>query len=279
MVFAMGAFAIEDMCLKAAAATLPVGQILITYGLGGMVIFMLFAIHHGDRIVHPALFSKPLALRSASEIAGRIFFSLAIAYTPLSSATAILQATPLVVALGAVLLFGERVDWRRWLAILAGFSGVLFILRPGPDGFSAASILAVLGMLGFAGRDLATRASPLTMSNRQLGIYGFLMLSIAGVVLLAWTGGAAWPGLGAWGYLATAMVIGVAAYYALTIAMRTGEISVVAPFRYVRLVFAMLIGVLLFNERPDAMTLLGSSIIIASGLYTALRSRKPGPAA
>lgn len=274
MVFAMGAFAIEDMCLKAAAATLPVGQILISYGMGGMLIFMLFALKHGERIVHPALFSKPLVLRSASEIAGRIFFSLAIAYTPLSSATAILQATPLVVALGAVLLFGERVDWRRWLAILAGFGGVLLILRPGPDGLSSASILAVLGMLGFAGRDLATRASPLTMSNRQLGIYGFLMVSIAGVVLLMWTGGARWPGLGAWGYLATAMAVGVAAYYALTIAMRTGEISVVAPFRYVRLVFAMLIGVLAFNESPDAMTLFGSTIIICSGLYTALRSRR-----
>lgn len=274
MVFAMGAFAIEDMCLKAAAATLPVGQILITYGFGGMLIFMLFAVRHSEPVVHPALFTKPLLIRSLSEIAGRIFFSVAIAITPLSSATAILQATPLVVALGAVLLYGEHVDWRRWLAILAGFIGVLLILRPGPDGFSYASILAVVGMLGYAGRDLATRASPLTMSNRQLGIYGFLMLTLSGAVLLIWTGGAAMPGPAAWALLVTAMVVGVAAYYALTISMRTGEMSVVASFRYVRLVFAMLIGVLIFHERPDAMTLLGSAIIIASGLYTALRSRK-----
>lgn len=279
MVFSMAAFAIEDMCLKAiTAAGVPLGQSLIALGLGGAAVFAVLAFRNNERMLHPALMSRPLVIRSACEVVGRIFYSLAFVMTPLSTATAILQATPLVVALGAVALFGERVGWRRWLAIVAGFAGVLIILRPGTDAFTHLSILAVLGMLGFAGRDLATRASPAAMSNRQLGIAGFLMLAIAGAVLLGWSGGAVWPSARVLAALGLATLIGVAAYYALTLAMRTGEISVVAPFRYFRLVFAIAIGVGVFGERPDAATLLGSAIIIASGLYTAVRSRKAAAA-
>lgn len=129
-------------------------------------------------------------------------------------------------------------------------------------------------MLGFAGRDLATRAAPKTMSNAQLGIFGFAMLVIAGAILLIWTGGAVWPTAGQSGALAAAVIVGVLAYMALTGAMRTGEISVVAPFRYTRLVFAMALGVMVFGERPDLMTILGSVVVVASGIFTLLRSQK-----
>lgn len=272
MVFSMGAFAVEDMLLKSLTASgLPLGQALMVIGIGGSLLFSAFAIRHNERIFHPALWTKPLLLRSACEVVGRIFYSLAFVLTPLSTATAVLQATPLVVALGAVVMFGERVDWRRWLAIIGGFLGVLLILRPGMEGSTPASLLAVLGMLGFAGRDLATRASPAAMSHRQLGVIGFLMLATAGALILSWTGGATWPAGRTQGILALTIVIGAAAYYALTIAMRTGDISFVAPFRYFRLLFAMIIGMIVFHERPDLLTLAGSAIIVASGLYTVLR--------
>jgi len=273
-VAAMAGFAVEDMFLKRAAATVPVGQILMIFGAGGMIAFALMVLRRGERVLHPAILTLAILLRCGFEVAGRLFYTLAIALTPLSSASAILQATPLVVVGGAALIFGERVGWRRWLAILAGFAGVLIILRPGLEGFSALSLLAVAGMLGFAGRDLATRAAPPVLSNLQLGVYGFAMMVPTGAVLLALSGGAVLPGPGALRDLAAATVIGVGAYYALTAAMRTGEVSVVTPFRYTRLVFALVLGVLVFAERPDAATLAGSAVIVASGLYTLIRSRR-----
>ena len=274
MVAAMAGFSVEDMFLKSAAASLPVGQILMIFGAGGMIGFALLAARRGERILHPAILSPAILIRCVFEVAGRLFYTLAIALTPLSSASAILQATPLVVVMGAALIFGERVGWRRWTAIAVGFAGVLIILRPGLDGFTPLSLLAVLGMLGFAGRDLATRAAPPVLSNLQLGVYGFAMMVPTGAVLLAVSGGAALPSALAAGQLAAATVIGVLAYYALTSAMRMGEVSVVTPFRSTRLVFALILGAAVFGERPDAATLLGSAVIVASGVYTLLRSRR-----
>ena len=274
MVAAMAGFALEDMLVKAAAQDLPVGQVLIIFGCGGMMIFAASAMIRGEVLLHPQAFSRPLLIRAFFEILGRLGYTVAIALTPLSSASAILQAAPLVVAAGAVLVFGEKVGWRRWLAIVIGFIGVLMILRPGTGGFEPLSIFAVLGMIGFAGRDLATRAAPQSMTNAQLGLYGFAMMAVAGVIALSWTGGAMLPEGTSSLLLLAAIIMGVVGYSCLTGAMRTGEIGVVAPFRYIRLVFAMILGVLVFAERPDAMTLLGSAVIVASGLYTVFRGQR-----
>ncbi len=274
MIAAMAGFAVEDMFLKIAARQVPVGQILMIFGAAGMLGFALLAKSQGARLLHPAILTPAILTRAGFEVMGRLFYTLAIALTPLSSASAILQATPLVVVAGAALIFGEKVGWRRWSAIMVGFVGVMVVLRPGLSGFTPLSILAVLGMLGFAGRDLATRAAPPVLSNLTLGVYGFAMMVPTGAVLLAWTGGAAWPDAPTSFALGAATLFGVAAYYALTAAMRVGEVSVVTPFRYTRLVFALFLGTLIFAERPDAATLLGSGIIVASGIYTLLRGRK-----
>lgn len=276
MVLAMAGFALEDMFIKAATATVPVGEALVIFGAGGTVIFAALTWSRGQRIVQPEILSRPILFRAGSEVVGRLGYTLGIALTPLSSASAILQATPLVVAAGAVIFFGEKVGWRRWVAIGAGFAGVLLILRPGLAGFDVLSLFAVVGMLGFAGRDLATRAAPPVLSNVQLGVYGFLMLIVAGVLILAVTGGGVWPAPTALAQLAAAILFGVTGYYALTAAMRLGEIAVVAPFRYTRLVFAMILGATVFAERPDMLTLLGSAVIVLSGLYTFFRRRKIG---
>ncbi|WP_372840739.1 DMT family transporter [Phaeovulum sp.] len=274
MVAAMGGFALEDMFIKRTAAVLPVGEILMIFGLGGMLAFIVMALRRGERVLHPAILSWPILVKSVCEVAGRLGYTLAIALTPLSNASAILQATPLVVVAGAALIFGEQVGWRRWAAIAAGFVGVLIILRPGMEGFRPASLFTVLGMLGFAGRDLATRAAAPVLSNVQLGIYGFFMLIPTGAAILAVTGGAALPGAPEMVGLVLATIFGVAAYYGLTAAMRMGEVSVITPFRYTRLIFALALGVLVFQESPDAPMLIGSAIIIASGLYTLARARK-----
>ncbi|MEH6546560.1 MAG: DMT family transporter [Sneathiella sp.] len=274
MVSAMAAFALEDMFFKAATQSIPIGQALIVFGLGGMLVFMLLAKVRGEVIFHRQILSRAILIRSVCEVTGRVFFALAIALTPLSSASAILQATPLVVAVGAIVFFGETVGWHRWGSIIAGFIGVLLILRPGLSGFESASLFAVLGTLGFAGRDLATRAAPPSLSNLQLGIYGFFMLIIAGLILLFWTGPMVVPTTKNSLQLAAIIFTGVIAYYALTAAMRAGELSVIAPFRYTRLIFAMVLGILIFDERPDAITLLGSALVVLSGIYTVMRERK-----
>ena len=279
MVLAMALFALEDMFIKAASSTVPAGEILVFFGIGGSLAFILMTLKRGEPIFHPATLSQPVLLRALSEIIGRLGFTLALVLTPLSSTSAILQATPLVVVMGAAIFFGEKVGWRRWSAILIGFIGVLMIIRPGLEGFQANSLLAVVGMLGFAGRDLATRAAPKVLSNVQLGVYGFLVLIPTGLGLLIYTGGAIIPDLKASGQILGAIVFGVIAYYSLTLAMRTGEISVVTPFRYTRLVFALILGFLVFGERPDAMTLLGSAIIVAGGIYTLLRNHQARKAA
>ncbi len=274
MVAAMAGFAVEDLLLKIVARGMPVGQILMIFGLGGALAFALLAQIRGERVLHPAAWSRAVAVRAGFEVTGRLFYTLAIALTPLASASAILQATPLVVVAGAALIFGETVGWRRWTAISVGFLGVLVILRPGLDGFSVLSLLAVIGLIGFAGRDLATRAAPPALTSLVLGVYGFAAMVPAGAVLLAWTGGAVLPGVAVAGVLAVTIIIGVAAYFALTLAMRTGEVSAVTPFRYTRLVFALILATVFLGERPDSWTLVGAAMIVASGLYTLARTNR-----
>jgi drug/metabolite transporter (DMT)-like permease len=272
MTASMAGFAVEDVFVKAAAENLPLGQVLLTIGLVGMLAFAAMAIRRGDTLLPPAFLSRAMLIRSAFEITGRLFYGLAITLTALSTTSAILQATPLVVVAGAALVFGERVGWQRWLAVLAGFAGVLVILRPGAE-FSALSLLAVVGLLGFAGRDLATRAAPQGLSNRQLGALGFAMLAIAGAILLAVTGGARLPDPPTAARLAGGVVFGMAGYHALTHAMRTGEVSAVTPFRYTRLIFAMILAMVLFGERPDLATWIGAALVVGSGIFALTRGR------
>lgn len=274
MVASMAGFAVEDLLLKIVARELPVGQILILFGGGGAILFALMARARGERVWNPLALTRPVLVRAGFEVTGRLFYTLSLALTSLAATSAILQATPLVVVAGAALIFGEKVGWRRWTAILAGFAGVLIILRPGLEGFSALSLLAVAGLIGFAGRDLATRAAPPGLSNLTLGVYGFAAMVPAGAVLLAMTGGAAVPTIGTALTLSTATAVGVGAYFALTVAMRTGEVSAVTPFRYTRLVFALILATVFLGERPDLATLIGSVIVVTAGLYTLSRTNR-----
>lgn len=273
MVAAMAGFALEDMALKVALRAVPVGETLLVFGLLGMISFIGLARARGQRVIHPAIRTKVMALRALAEVTGRLGYTVAIALIPLSNASAILQATPLVVVGAAAIIFGEKVGWQRWLAVAIGFVGVLIILRPGLDGFSAASLWALVGMLGFAGRDLATRAAPPVLSNFQLGIYGFFMLIPVGLVLIALSGSVMIPEPRELRWISWAAGVGVLAYWSLTSAMRLGEISVVTPFRYTRLPFALLLGALFFGERPDLPMILGAVLIVGSGIYTLTHAR------
>lgn len=274
MLGAMAAFAIEDMFIKQLSGALPAGQILIVLGVGGFLIFATIARAKGRRLWTRDLLLPAVLLRNFGEIIGTSGYVLAVVLTPLSSASAILQATPLMVALGAGLFLGHHVGWRRWVAISIGFVGVLIIIRPGLEGFQPASLFAVQGVIGLSIRDLATRAIPAHVSTSVLSAFGFGVVAPAGAVLLLFETAPVIPDSGQLGLLAAALIIGPIGYYAIVAAMRIGEIPVVTPFRYVRLVFAMIIGVLVFDEVLDFWTLLGAAIIIGSGMFTIYREAR-----
>lgn len=268
MVAAMAGFAVEDSFLKAASAQLSVSQVLIIFGVLGMVFFATLAQVQGAKLFVAETRVRAMQIRMAFEIFGRLFFVLAIAYAPLSSATVILQATPLVVVAGAALVFGERVGLMRLIAILVGFAGVLVVLQPGAESFSWSAGLAVLGMLGFAGRDLASRAAPKSLSTPVLGVYGYLAILVAGILYSFWEKPEFLvPNSTTALALVGATLVGAFSYVSLMNAMRTGEVSAVAPFRYSRLLFGIGIGVLWFGETLTSTMMLGSGLIVCAGLF------------
>ncbi|HSG04326.1 MAG TPA: DMT family transporter [Marinobacterium sp.] len=274
MTLAMALFALEDALVKRAAESMPSGQMILSFGLGGALVFLWAVIARGEP-VFAAVGSSVMRLRMVLEILGRMFYFLALALTPLSSTTAILQATPLVVVAGAAIFFGERVAIARWIAIGIGLLGVLIILQPSGEQFSPLSLLAVLGMMGFAGRDLASRAAPMSLSTFVLGFYGFVAVMISGLLVSGWSREAyVIPETVASVALIAGIAVGVCAYIALMQAMRTGEVSVVTPFRYSRLIFGVSLGYFVFAEPLSSSFWFGSFVVVAAGLSLMLQGPK-----
>ncbi|WP_386682282.1 DMT family transporter [Loktanella sp. R86503] len=272
MVLAMLGFALEDMFMKQMADALPTGQILAMLGLGGGLIFAIVCWVQGQSLLARDMLHPMVLLRNFGEIFGTVGYVSAVILTPISSASAIFQATPLFVTLGAALFLREAVGWRRWVAIGVGFCGVLLIIRPGLDSFQPASLLAVQGVMFLGIRDLATRRIPRTISSMRLSTYAFAVIVPTGLVLMAVMGDSfAMPsGTDSW-RVAGSIAAGVLGYYALVTATRIGDMSHIAPFRYSRLVFALIVGTTVFGERPDLATLIGAAIIVGSGTYAAIR--------
>lgn len=275
MVIAMFGFAIEDMFIKQMSGALPVGQILWILGLGGGIAFGAFGLIRGHAMVSRDMFHAAVLGRTACEMAGTVGFVTALSLIEISLASAILQATPLVVTAGAALFLGETVGWKRWTAIAVGFCGVVLVLRPGLDGFEPNALWAVLGVIGLGARDLFTRRVPPTVTNVQVATYAFLSLVPTGLILLVITSTSMrLPDSADTWRLIASVVIGIIAYYAIVSATRIGDVAVVSPFRYTRLVFALFVGAIVFQEQPDALMLLGATIIVASGLFSLWRETR-----
>lgn len=267
MVLAMAAFAVEDALIKASAASLPVGQVMMIFGAGGALVFALSLRMLGIPVFCRDQLAPIMILRAAFEACGRLFFVLAVTVGSLSAATIILQATPIVVVGAAWLVLGERPSVGRWGALFVGAIGVVVVLGPTVEGVSWASLLAFVGMLGFAGRDLASRTAPKSLSIGHLGLMGFLTVFVVGAIFLFWQEQGPQPvSSDVILLMIPAIFIGAVAYAALMKAMRTGEVSAVAPFRYFRLVFGTLLGVLAFGESIEFQTFIGAGLIVLSGL-------------
>jgi drug/metabolite transporter (DMT)-like permease len=276
MMLAMLGFAVEDALFKSATASVSPGAGTLIFGLTALTISIFYARATGIPVWSPAYLQPRLLIRTGFEMMGRLFFALSLAYVPLATTSAILQAAPLVVTLGAAVVLGEKVGPQRWAATLTGFAGVLLILRPGAEAFQPVTAFAILGMLGFALRDLATRTAPPSVHAAQLGVLGFAVVSAAGIIIMAFEPQVVAPDARALVLLLATGGVGVLAYTALTLAMRTGDVSVIAPFRYSRLLIAFGIAMLVFGERPDTATLAGAALIVGSGLYTLWRETRAG---
>ena len=275
MVASMAGFALEDMLIKQMAEALPMGQVIALIGLGGTISFGTLTWARGDRVWSWAFFSWPILLRGLGEIIATASFVSAIVLTTLSSASAILQATPLAVTLGAALFLHEPVGWRRWTAIGVGFVGVVLIIRPGLEGFAPASLLAVVAVGALALRDLAVRRVQRDVTSAQLSMCGFVVVVPTGLLMMLFLGTPpVVPEAPDLVRLGAAFVVGGLGYYAIVAATRTGDVAVVVPFRYTRLVFAMILGSLVFGERPDMLMLSGAALIVAAGLYTIWRETR-----
>ena len=267
MILSMAAFAGEDSIIKALSAELPVSQIIFLIGIGGAVVFLISGLFLNREILVSEINSVPMHARIISEICGRIFYSLALALTSLSLTTMILQATPLVVVAGAAIFFKEKVGVIRWLAIGLGFIGVLLVVSPNEKGFNLLSLLAILGMLGFALRDLASRAASPKLNIFTLGCHGFLSLAVAGILLsLILQQPFLTVSEKAWLLLAAGIILGVVGYGSLISAMRVGEVSAITPFRYTRLIFGLSIGYFIFDENIGFYAGLGCLLIVLSSL-------------
>ena len=274
MAVAMASFTMNDAITKEMSSEMNFGQVMLVRGVFAMLLMAaLFFRRSKVRSLSLAM-AKPVALRVAAEVAGTIAFLTAIVHLPLANTAAIFQALPLAVTLGAALFLREPVGWRRWLAISAGFIGVLVIIRPGLVGFSQFSLYALLAVVFFAVRDLATRRIPAQVPSLFVTFVTTVAVTVTGGLILFPLGG--WTPLSTKGVslLALAAVLVLVGYQCVIIALRRGDISAIAPFRYTALLWAILLGYLVFGDVPDAMMATGAAIIVLSGLYTFHRERK-----
>jgi len=274
MLIAMAGFTMEDLFMKKLSVNLSTGQILITLGFGSSLVFALLAKSKGYKLTAKIFWSKGMIIRQFAEGIAAVAFITSLTLIPLSTVAAVFQATPLVITMGAALFLGEAVGWRRWLAIIVGLIGVLIIIRPGLNSFDPNVVYILIAVLFVTVRDLITRKLPMNVPSTIVSFQAFASLIIAGGILI-FLNDQKIVGLdkNQIYFVLGGIIFGVIGYYCIVASTRIGEAGVVTPFRYSRLLFAIIIGFLFFNERPDFLTLLGASIVIMTGIYTVLRER------
>lgn len=275
MIAAMAGFTVEDVFVKLLSSTVSIGQILITIGLVSSLFFALMSVKKRHNLFAPAVWTKATIARIFAEAVAATAFVLSLSLVPISTVAAVFQVTPLTITMGAALFLGESVGWRRWLAICIGFIGVLLIVKPGLSGFDPSVLWVLVAVLGVAVRDLVTRVIPINVASSIISFQAFASLVFAGFVVLFITSDNLVPITKTEViFFCCAIVFSVIGYYAIVSAMRVGQASIVAPYRYTRLIFSLLVGILVFNERLDTLTLLGAAIIMGTGLYTFVRERR-----
>ena len=277
MILSMGGFAIEDVFLKILSERIPVSQILIYVGsLAAFSLVILSKIKKIPIFRYDFYSNRLFVIRAISDMIGAILMVTAISLMPLSTVSSILQTLPLLITFGAVLIFKEKVGWRRWSAVFIGFVGVILILKPGLGDFQISSFVALLAVSFLALRDLVTRKINKDIHSITIALYAFILTVVGGIISIPLFGQFVTLTLTQWFVVFAITLFGVFSYLMLVLATRSGDISVISPFRYTRLVFALILAMIILNERPDILTLLGAAIIVASGYYTIRREKVLG---
>ncbi len=262
-----------DALAKVAVAETTLGQTIAGRGLVACLILTAAGLLQGQIRWHPGLLSAPVVVRILAEVGAGISMVGALGFMPIANATAILQFIPLVTTMAAALLFAEQVGWRRWMAGLAGFAGVLLILQPGAAGFTWWSLLAVSAMLCMSTRDLATSRIDRSVPTLLIGAVSAGAVSLAGCGLATLTGWAPTTPRS----IAFTVAAGVAlsaGFICLVVGMRNAEMSAIAPFRYFTLLWAILMGYFAWGEVPNTVAWVGIAVVVAAGLYAFGRERK-----
>ncbi|ESR26752.1 DMT family transporter [Lutibaculum baratangense] len=266
MIASMFCFNTNDMLIKLASEDLPTGQIVFLRGLVATGLLALLAWRQGALRAVPEVGRKPFAWRAVSDALGTLVFLTALFQMSLATATAILQSLPIFLTIVSAVFLKETVRWRRWAAVLVGFGGVLMIIQPGGEGFNVYSLLAVASLGLIIVRDLSTRYIPKTVHTLTISVVGsFAVMVSGGVMSLFETWRPVSPG--------DALLLGGAAlfliggYVSIVAAMRSGELSTVAPFRYAIILFALTYSYIFWGEIPNAVAMVGIFLVVASGIY------------
>ena len=274
MCASMAAFTINDTFMKSVTQTQPLFQTIGLRGLIAVLGLTILAFVTGAFGFRPNRRDAGLILlRSLADVAATVFFLEALLRMPLANLSAILQALPLLITLGAALVYGDKIGWRRMTAILVGLIGVLIIIRPGTEGFDRWALLGLASVACVVVRDLSVRPLQGHIPSTLVALG-----AAVAVTLMGWTGTAfqGWQTPTAW---EAARVLGaglflIVGYLTSVAAMRHGDIGIVAPFRYTSLLWAIALGFFAFGNLPDFWTLIGAGIVIAAGLFTLWRERQ-----
>lgn len=274
LVLAMAFFVANDTLVKLARVHWGTGQILVIRGLFALLLLGIWIIAtkqvHGLRHI----FGKLVLLRAFLECLVAMLFIAALGMMGLAEITAILMLAPLVITVFSIVFFNENVGWRRWLAILVGFAGMLLVVQPGGGAAPLlATIMALLSTILVACRDIVTRKLPEGTSSIIVTLATTIGTTLGGALLVI--SGDGWLPLS----LSPVLILAGAAFfvlignYAVIEAYRDTELSVVSPFRYSVIVWAVVLGILVFGDWPTPLSLLGILLIGLSGLYTLHRER------
>lgn len=272
MLVSMACFTINDTFIKIAASDLPLGEIIFVRNAFAVLVIAAWAVAIGGVTLPCRLPARLLVLRLVGEVSGTLLFLNALVRMPIADATAIGQFTPLAVTAAAAIFLKEPVGWRRWLAAGVGLLGVLLIVRPGTTAFTPAALFVVASMAFVVLRDLATRGIAASVPTVWLTAMSAVAVMLSSLLLLPyetwqWPAGRELLMIGAAGAFLTG------GYAFIVVAMRSGEIPVVAPFRYSVIVWALVSGAAVWGQIPDALSLCGIAIVCGAGLYAFHRER------
>jgi len=265
-------FVTNDATVKFITQELPNGQIIFLRGLVATALMgLVTSILGGWR--SPTVLLKPaMALRLLAAALATLFIVAALRHMPLATTNAILQVSPLLVTAGAAILLGAHVGWRRWTASFIGFVGVLLIVKPGTDGFVPEAWMVLAALLGSSSRDLITRFVDHSVPSIFVTFATSAVIMLVGLGLMPFETWVTPTPRALWLILLSAVCLFVAYHFGV-IAMRTGDIPVVAPFRYTAVVLALVLGFVVWGHVPDLVSLAGIALIVIAGLYLLLNER------